>query len=341
LNRHAMEDRAAALVGRFLGLLGRRACLAAGRSAGRVYSRLDRRHVGIALDNLRHAFPDWDDAHRMRVARAVYAHLGQVLFDVLRLEGRPREEILAEVDFEGLEHLESARSAGRGVLFVAAHIGHWEIHAVAHSIAYGRVSVVARPLDNPLLDARLTRFRTLGGNAVIAKRKALGIVLKALRGGEGVAILIDQNVQEQDGIFVDFFGRKAATTTVAAALALKTGCALVPTRTVLRPDGRCRVIYERPVGRPASSDRTGAIAELTQLLTGVIEGWVRDTPEQWLWIHRRWKTRPVSGAGSPVAGGPAEILPGSPPRSASGMPGRGAGPAAEARPDAGAGTLRS
>jgi KDO2-lipid IV(A) lauroyltransferase len=308
LSRHAVEDRAASAVAAVLGRLPRRTCLAAGRGAGRLYSHLDRRHVGIAVENLRHAFPEWDERRRLRVARGVYAHLGQVLFDVLRLEGRPREEILSQVTFEGLEHLESARTAGRGVVFVAAHIGHWEMHAVAHSLAYGRVSVVARRLDNPLLDARLTRFRTLGGNTVISKRKALGAVLKALRSGEGVAILIDQNVQEQDGIFVDFFGRKAATTTVAAALALKTGCALVPTRTVLQADGGCRVIYERPVAVSTATDRNRAIAELTQVLTSVIEGWVRDTPEQWLWIHRRWKTRPASEGsrpGGPVADAPA------------------------------------
>ena len=328
MNRHALEDRAASAVAAVLGRLPRRACLAAGRGAGRLYSRLDRRHVAIAVENLRHAFPDWDERRRQRVARAVYAHLGQVLFDVLRLEGRPREEILAQVEFEGLEHLESARAAGRGVLFVAAHIGHWEIHAVAHSLAYGRVSVVARPLDNPLLDARLTRLRTLGGNTVISKRKALGAVLKALRSGEGVAILIDQNVQEQDGIFVDFFGRKAATTTVAAALTLKTGCALVPTRTVLHPDGRCRVIYERPVGLSAAPDRTVAVAALTQLLTSVIERWVRDTPEQWLWIHRRWKTRPGSEGSAP--GGPVAGV-GAVPRAPGDGPGR-AGRAAAAHP---------
>jgi Kdo2-lipid IVA lauroyltransferase/acyltransferase len=299
MNRHLLEDRAASVLGRGLALLPRRAAAALGRSAGRFLADLDRRHVEIALDNLRRAFPHWDEARRLRTARAVYAHLGQVLFDVLWLEGRPREAILRSVEFCGLEHFEATRAAGRGIVFVAAHIGHWEIHAVAHSLAYGRVSVVARPLDNPFLDQRLTRFRTQGANTVIPKRRALASILRALRNGEGVAILIDQNVQAQDGVFVDFFGRPAATTTVAAALALKTGCALVPTRTVLEPDGRCRVIYEPPVEIPPGSDRTRAIGALTQALTRVIEGWVREHPEQWLWIHRRWKTQPLLRAAAP------------------------------------------
>jgi KDO2-lipid IV(A) lauroyltransferase len=292
-HRHALEDRAAGLVARGVSWLPRAGALALGRAAGRVLADLDRRHVRIAVENLRHAFPHWDEDRRLRTARAVYGHLGQVLMDLLWLGGRSRDEVLSFVRFEGLEHMEAARSAGRGVIFVAAHIGHWEVQALAHSLAYGPVSVVARSLDNPLLDERLTRFRTAGGNTVIVKQKALARILRALREGEGVAILIDQNVQEQDGIFVDFFGRPAATTTVAAALALKTGCALVPTRTVLGPSGGCRVVYERPIEWSQSTERTRGIVEITQRLTRVIEGWVREHPEQWLWIHRRWKTQPV------------------------------------------------
>jgi KDO2-lipid IV(A) lauroyltransferase len=107
-----------------------------------------------------------------------------------------------------------------------------------------------------------------------------------------VAILIDQNVQRSDGVFVEFFGRPACTTTVAAALAVKTGCALAPVRTVLEPDGHYRLIYEPPLEWTPSGSRAADILRLTQELTGVVERWVRDTPEQWLWLHRRWKTQP-------------------------------------------------
>jgi KDO2-lipid IV(A) lauroyltransferase len=163
---------------------------------------------------------------------------------------------------------------------------------VAHAWAYSPVSVVARPLDNPALDRRLCALRAMSGNTVIYKKKALARIIKTLRGGRGVAILIDQNVQEKDGIFVDFFGRKAATTTVAAALAIKTGCPLLPVHTVLEKDGRYRLVYGRPLFWTTSGDRQRDIAELTQRLTTAVEGWVREHPEQWLWMHRRWKTRP-------------------------------------------------
>jgi KDO2-lipid IV(A) lauroyltransferase len=142
----------------------------------------------------------------------------------------------------------------------------------------------------------LCEVRTQGGNGVIYKTNALPAVLRTLRANGAVAVLIDQNVLEKDGIFVDFFGRKAATTTVAAAVGLKTGCALIPCRAQRTPDGRYRVVYEPPVGATPSGDKDRDIARVTQELTARIEAWVREAPEQWLWIHKRWKTRPAPAA---------------------------------------------
>jgi lauroyl/myristoyl acyltransferase/tetraacyldisaccharide-1-P 4'-kinase len=293
--RPALEEGAAAAVARLVTPLPRRASLALGRSLGRFLGDLDRRHVAVALDNLAHAFPHWDGPRRLRTARGVYAHFGQVLVDLFWLAGRSREEVLALVEVEGRAHVDSAMAAGRGALLVTAHIGNWELHGLAHGWTFGPIGVVARPLDNPGLDRRLCALRTAGGNTVIYKQHALAQILRTLRRGGGVAILIDQNVQEKDGIFVDFFGRPAATTTVAAALAVKTGCALVPCHTELRADGRYRVVYDPPVAPRPAADRGDEILRLTQELTRVIEGWVREAPGQWLWLHRRWKTQPPAG----------------------------------------------
>ena len=183
-------------------------------------------------------------------------------------------------------------AAGRGALLISGHLGNWELHGVVHGLLFGPIHAVARPLDNPDLDRRLCAMRTMAGNTVVYKQRALAQILRALRHGGGIAILIDQNVLPSDGIFVDFFGRKAATTTVAAALAVKTGCALVPSRTELLPDGRYRLTYVPALEWTPSGDRQADIADLTQRLTTRIEDWVRETPEQWLWMHRRWKTRP-------------------------------------------------
>jgi KDO2-lipid IV(A) lauroyltransferase len=290
--RQLVEDRLAALVGGLASRLPRKLALALGRGLGRVWGGLDARHVRIAVENMRQAFPYWDEAQCVRTARGVYRHFGQVLLDLLWMQGRSREEVLANVELVGQEHLEQALALGRGILYPTGHVGNWEIHAVAHGWLYAPVSVVARPLDNPALDRRLCALRSMSGNTVIYKKKALARILKTLKEGGGVAMLIDQNVQEKDGIFVDFFGRQAATTTVAAALAVKTGCPLLPVHTVLEADGRCRLIYGPVLSWSRSGDRQRDIAELTQRLTTAVEGWVREQPEQWLWMHRRWKTRP-------------------------------------------------
>ncbi len=167
------------------------------------------------------------------------------------------------------------------------------------------VAVIARPLDNPLLDQRLVALRRSTGNTVIYKQKALAQVMKTIRSGGVVAILIDQNVLAKDGVFVEFFGRPAATTTVAAALALKTGCAIVPVRCALLPNGRYRMVYGPPVVWEGSGRRDEDVVALTQHLTSIIEGWVREHPEQWLWLHRRWKTRPSAVPAPAVGGSPS------------------------------------
>jgi KDO2-lipid IV(A) lauroyltransferase len=287
-----VEAAAAAAVGAVVRRLSRRLALALGGGLGRAWGALDRRHLEVAAHNLRLAFPEWDEARVARTARGVYEHFGRVLLDILWMEGRPVAELLEHSDAEGVEHLQAARAAGRGVICPTGHFGNWEFQGVAAGPLVGPFSVIARPLDNPALDRRLVAFRTSAGTRVIYKQKALAQVLKTLREGGVVAILIDQNVQETDGVFVRFFGRPACTTTVAAALALKTGCAIVPVRCPMGRDGRYRMIFGPPVEWNGSGRRDEDIVALTQRLTSMIEGWVRGAPEQWLWLHRRWKTQP-------------------------------------------------
>jgi len=303
--RHALEAALASAAGAVVRRLPRRLVLALGRSLGRLWGALDARHVKVASDNLCQAFPDWSDERVLATARGVYAHFGAVILDLLWMAGRPAEELLALADLEGVEHLQQARAAGRGVVSPSGHLGNWEIQAAASVPKVGNVAMIARPLDNPALDARLNALRTSTGNTVIYKQRALGQVMRTIRGGGIVAILIDQNMQPKDGIFVRFFGRPACTTTVAAALALKTGCAIVPVRCLLQPNGRYRMVYGPPVEWPRTGRQEEDIAGLTQHLTSIIEAWVRETPEQWLWLHRRWKTLP-----SPETSG-AQVLRGS------------------------------
>ena len=294
--RHRLEDSLAGAVFALARSAPRRTSLALGRGLGRAIAAADRRHVAIAVANLRGAFPDWDEARLDRTARAVYAHVGEVLFDVAWMAGRGRDEILSLVDVEGGEHVAAARAAGRGILFATAHIGSWELCGVAHGWNYAPMGVVYRPLDNPHLDRRLAAIRQMSGNVAIDKRRALGQLLRRLRRGEDVALLIDQNVQEQDGIFARFFDRPAATTTSAALLHLKTGCTLMGGWLERLPDRHYRQHYEPPLRVEPSGDRDRDAARVTQALNDMIERWIRKVPEQWLWIHRRWHTQPKGGA---------------------------------------------
>jgi KDO2-lipid IV(A) lauroyltransferase len=279
--------------------LPRRAALGVGRAIGRFWGDADRRHLDIAADHLRLAFPDWPESRVRRTASECYGHFGAGLVDILWLQGRPREEVMRLVDVVGREHVDAAMAAGRGVVLASGHIGNWEVHGLVHGWLFGAIGVVARPIDDPALDARLVAFRSSGGNSVVYKERALGQVLRMLRGGRGVALLLDQNVAAEDGVFVDFFGRPAATTTVAAALAAKTGCAIVPSYPRMTADGRYLLTYEPAIVWDPTTPRERGIFRITQQLAHRLEQWVREAPEQWLWMHRRWKTQPGPGEAKP------------------------------------------
>ncbi len=303
--RWAIEAAVAAGVSVIVRRLPRRAVLALGRALGRLWAALDRRHRRIAEANLRAAFPDWDERRLHATARGVYRHFGAVLLDLLWMEGRSAQELLALADIEGIEQMVDARREGRGAIALSAHFGNWEFQAIASVPLAGNVAAIARPLDNPLLDRRLVALRTGTGTTVIYKQRALAQAIRALRDGVILAVLIDQNVQAEYGVFVDFFGRPACTTTVAAALALKAGAPIVPVHCVLQRNGRYRMVYGPPVTPASTGRRDQDLLALTQQLTSIIESWVRENPEQWLWLHRRWKTQPsavVAGATAKVEG---------------------------------------
>jgi Kdo2-lipid IVA lauroyltransferase/acyltransferase len=295
----AGEGRAVAALAAVVRRLPRRAALAAGRAIGRFWGDADRRHLAIAADHLRLAFPDWPESSVLRTASDCYGHFGAGLVDILWLQGRPREEVLRLVDVVGREHVDAAMALGRGVVLASGHIGNWEVHGLVHGWVFGPIGVVARPIDDPALDARLVAFRSSGGNTVVYKQRALGQVLRMLRAGRSVALLLDQNVAADNGVFVDFFGRPAATTTVAAALAAKTGCAIVPSYPRLLPDGRYRLTYEPAISWDPTTSRDRGIFRITQRIAHRLEQWVRESPEQWLWMHRRWKTQPRPGEATP------------------------------------------
>ena len=275
-----------------------RGVLAAGTVLGRAFHALDGGHRRLAIDNLQAAFPLQSRQQSGVIARRMFEHFGQLLMVLLKFSTLAPREMLAHVEFEGEDRVRSAHGHGRGVLLVTGHFGFWEINALVHSLVLKPISVLARPLDNPILHELLEQVRTSTGNSVIYRRGAIRRVLRALAANQAVAVLIDQHMQSADAVYVDFFNRPAATTSALAALALKTGAPVVPVFALPLPGGRFRMVYEHPVTPPAP-DSPDAVREFTQRCTDVLEMYVRRYPEQWLWMHRRWRDVP---AGERVGG---------------------------------------
>jgi KDO2-lipid IV(A) lauroyltransferase len=194
---------------------------------------------------------------------------------------------------EGMEHVEEAYRQGRGMITFTAHMGCWELMAVYITHRYPRVAMVVRPLDNPKLNTLVTQVRASGGGGVIDSHRVLKDGMRHLRSNGVLGVLIDQNFYK-GGVFVDFFGRPAATTTLVPLLARRTGCAVLPFHNVWR-DGKVYIRCEAPVQLSVDEDPARAIAQDTQMLTSIVERWVREDPSQWLWLHNRWKRRPQQG----------------------------------------------
>jgi Kdo2-lipid IVA lauroyltransferase/acyltransferase len=264
-----------------------------GRRLGDVaYAALPRRRR-LALVNLGRAYPELPASERRRLARRAAQHLGMTLLELPRLLTAPIEETLARIRLDGVEHLHAAMRAHGRALVLTAHLGNWEILCAAHRLTDHGLSVVVRPLDAPWLDAVAARLRRRTGVDLIDKRGALRPVLEALRRGRMVGILMDQNVARREGVFVNFFGHPASTSRSIALLAVRTGAPIVPIF-ARRSGGIDHTVVIRPaLPFPASNDPEAAVVELTERCTVQIEAAIREAPEQWLWFHDRWKTRPV------------------------------------------------
>ncbi|HLI82418.1 MAG TPA: lysophospholipid acyltransferase family protein [Bryobacteraceae bacterium] len=241
----------------------------------------------IAERNLALALPEIDDARRALIIDGVFQSIARLLVSVAKFPSIGRHNLDRWIRFEGYEHFENARQAGRGVLFATAHLGNWELSAYAHALVAEPLDVVARPLDNPLLDRLAARRRQGSGNRILSKRDLARPILKALAANRAVGILIDQNVSAESGVFVDFFGIPAATASGFVRLAARSGAAVIPGFALWWEKERRYVLRFYPAV-PMSGD---ALRD-TQALHGVLERVIREYPEQWLWIHRRWKTRP-------------------------------------------------
>ncbi len=222
-----------------------------------------------------------------RSVDAIFANLARMMVHFARFPGRTKENIGEWIEYRGYQHFAEAKRRGKGVLFATGHIGNWELSAFAHALLAEPMHVVVRPLDNPALDSLVKRYRSFSGNRILDKKDFVRGILEALGRNEAVGILIDQNTLPEHGVFVDFFGVKACTGTTFAKLAHKTGAAVIPGYAWWDEERQKYVLEFDPI-----FEMSGDVAVDTARLTQHFEAVIRRRPEQWLWLHRRWKSRP-------------------------------------------------
>jgi len=291
--RRKLEYAAAWPFIKILGILPRSLSRGFAIGLSQMFYLLHFRLRQVGMRNLAMVFPEKSQGERARILRGVFVSLGRQLAELCQFPRYTAENVDDVVVYDGLENYEQAYARGKGVLFLTAHFGAWELSAFAHSLHGHRVNIVMRPMDNAYLDRLLQSYRTMHGNKVVPKDDFVRGLLAAMKAGETVGILMDTNMTPPQGVFVDFFGIPACTASGLARIALRTDAAVVPGFTIWDEAlGRYRLRFDPPFRLIRTGDLEADIVANTQKFTKVIEDYVRKYPDQWLWVHRRWKTRP-------------------------------------------------
>lgn len=278
---------------KLLGVLPRPLARAVGISFAQLIYLLHFRLRRVGMRNLALAFPEKTNSERARILRGEFTSLGRQLAEVCHFPKYTLENVNQVIVYDGFENYERAHARGKGVLFLTAHFGGWELSAFSHSMHGHWMHVVMRPMDNVYLNELIRKYRTMHGNTAVDKDDFVRGLLAAMKKGEVVGILMDTNMTPPQGIFVNFFGIPACTASGLARIALRTDAAVVPTFTIWDPVLRkYRLRFDPAVELIRTSDNEADITANTQLFTKIIEDYVRHYPDQWLWVHRRWKTRP-------------------------------------------------
>src|SRR5438445_4594836 len=269
--------------------LSRAAAIALSWTIYLIHVRL--RHVGMR--NLKLAFPEKTRRERARILRGVFTSLGRQLAEVCLFPTYTLENVGKVVVYDGFENFERALARGKGVLFLTAHLGGWELSAFTHSLHGHPLHIVMRPLDNLRLDRLIREYRTMHGNTTVEKDDFVRGLLSAMKAGETVGILMDTNMTPPQGVFVPFFGIPACTASGVARIALRTDAAVVPGFTIWdRVSRKYRLRFDPGVNLIRTGNDDADVIANTALFTKIIEDYVRRYTDQWLWVHRRWKTRP-------------------------------------------------
>jgi Kdo2-lipid IVA lauroyltransferase/acyltransferase len=271
---------------------------ASGALVGVIAYRLLGRLRSVGLRNLELAFPEMPMAEREAILRSEYRNLGFLLAEFCKMPGYTPATASRFIRYQGLDNYLAARDRGKGVLVLTGHLGAWELSSFYHSLMGMPMGMVIRRLDNPLVDAFVNRIRCLHGNRVIHKDDFARGLIASMRAGETVGILMDTNMTPPQGVFVPFFGVQACTASGMARIAARTGAAVVPGFLLWEQSEQKYVLHfgkELEVVHTGDSEQDAVVN--TARFTEAIEGYIRRYPDQWLWMHRRWKTRPPGEEG--------------------------------------------
>jgi Kdo2-lipid IVA lauroyltransferase/acyltransferase len=269
------------------------AAMRMGQALGAIayFSAGDLRRTGQR--NLALALSEKNEIERTLILRACFASLGRTLGLFSHFATASPESIRSLVDARGLEHLDSARKEGRGVILFTGHLGAWELTSFALSVLGRPLSFLVRRIDNPAVERLIDQSRVRFGNQTLDKLSAARSMVKILRSGEVLGLLLDLNTLDDEAIFVDFFGVPASTNFMVAKLALRTQSPIIP---IFAPWDKAQKKFVLQIEPPISMERTGNeeldVRRLTEKLSLIIEDVIKRYPDQWLWIHKRWKTRP-------------------------------------------------
>lgn len=291
--RERLEYAFAWILLKFLGYLPRQI----GRGLGALVARglfVVRPSLQRAAEfNLRLAFPELPQRARREILKRMVRNVGWMAAEFARMPRYTRSNIEQAIILDGFENFAAAEERGRGVLFLTGHMGAWELKPFAHALYSHPIYFLVRPIDNPRVDVLVNRYRCASGNRPLKKNESARTILRILHQGGVIGVLADQNTIPSEAVFVDFFGIPAATTSGIARLARRTGAAVVPVYSYWDPQIRkYRLRYEPALELTATENEQSDILKFSARFNQVIEDYVRRFPDQWLWVHRRWRTRP-------------------------------------------------
>lgn len=291
-----LEDVALRSMLSVVGALPRTLARRLGETVGRVCYHVFGRLRRVGMRNLEIAFPAWSQRRKSAVLHASFLQLGRHLAEFCRMTRYTAAEATTFIRYDGLDRYLDAARRGKGVLVLTGHLGAWELSSFFHSLMGYPMGMVIRRLDNAIVDRRVNEVRCQHGNRVLHKDDFARSLLTEMRAGRTVGILMDTNMTPPQGVFVPFFGKLACTASGLARVAQKTGAAVLPGFLFEETGGRYRLHFGEEIPLQQTDDSEADTLANTARFTAVLEQYIRSFPEQWLWMHRRWKTRPVTEA---------------------------------------------